>query len=182
MAFNATFDLDGFDDIVKKLDQFPEELAERAVQILNEGAVQTVKLAKQNITQQGAVSTGAARASIRVEKEATIADPETIVTAGGRDTTEGGFDYVLAIEFGTRPHFPPVKALTGQVEPLDRWVQLNATIGSDEDYESVAFLIARRISEVGIRARPFLGPAAREVRTFVQRALRDTLEDAINDL
>ena len=48
---------------------------------------------------------------------------------------------------GTRPHFPPPRA-------LERWVRLKLGVPQDE-VRSVAFLIARKISQTGTEANPF---------------------------
>ncbi len=49
--------------------------------------------------------------------------------------------YAVPVELGTKPHFPPVEALRDWVE---------AVLGvSEEESESVAFLVARKISQKG---------------------------------
>lgn len=55
-------------------------------------------------------------------------------------------DYASFVEFGTRPHFPPVEALRD-------WAAKK--LGD----ENAAFLVARSISQKGTPARPYLGPA-----------------------
>lgn len=59
---------------------------------------------------------------------------------------EANMNYASFIEFGTRPHFPPVDALRD-------WA---AKFLGDE---RLAFLVARAISRRGTLAHPFLGPA-----------------------
>jgi HK97 gp10 family phage protein len=54
--------------------------------------------------------------------------------------------YAPYVEFGTRPHFPPLDAIR-------QWCQLKGIP------ESAAFPIARKISEVGTSEAPFLAPA-----------------------
>lgn len=54
--------------------------------------------------------------------------------------------YAPYVEFGTRPHFPPL-------EPIREWCRSRGIP------ESAAFPIARKISEVGTPERPFLYPA-----------------------
>jgi hypothetical protein len=58
----------------------------------------------------------------------------------------GSFDikYAPFVEFGTRPHWPPVDAIAKSMK-VDR---------------STAFLIARAISRYGTRPHPYLIPAA----------------------
>ena len=48
---------------------------------------------------------------------------------------------------GSRPHFPPPRA-------LERWVRLKLGVPQDE-VKGVAFLVARKISQVGTEANPF---------------------------
>lgn len=55
-------------------------------------------------------------------------------------------DYAAYVEFGSRPHWPPVDALKG-------WAQKK--LGD----ESLAFVVARGIAQNGTPAKPFLGPA-----------------------
>lgn len=55
--------------------------------------------------------------------------------------------YAADVEFGTRPHWPPISALQG-------WAQRHGI---------PAFLVARAISRRGTKARPFLMPAYREL-------------------
>jgi len=54
--------------------------------------------------------------------------------------------YAAAVEFGARPHFPPVDALKD-------WAAKK--LGD----ENLAFVVARKISEKGTPPQPFLGPA-----------------------
>ncbi len=59
---------------------------------------------------------------------------------------EANVDYASFLEFGTRPHFPPVDALRD-------WC---AKFLGDE---RLAFVVARAISRRGTLAHPFMGPA-----------------------
>jgi HK97 gp10 family phage protein len=60
--------------------------------------------------------------------------------------------YAPYVEFGTRPHFPPVSALYD-------WVRRILKV---KNVEEVAFLIARKMSKLGTRPHPFLYPAVKK--------------------
>lgn len=59
--------------------------------------------------------------------------------------------YATYIEFGTRPHFPPVK-------PLQEWAKRVLRL-SDAEAKSAGWAIAKKISERGTEPQPFLRPA-----------------------
>lgn len=63
-------------------------------------------------------------------------------------------DYWKYIEYGTRPHFPPIQAIR-------KWIDVKPILprpmkGKLPTRDQLAFLIARKISKVGTRPKPFL--------------------------
>lgn len=66
-------------------------------------------------------------------------------------------DYWKYIENGTKPHFPPVDA-------IKKWISVKPILprplksGKLPTSNQLAFLIARKISRVGTKAKPFLKP------------------------
>jgi hypothetical protein len=70
--------------------------------------------------------------------------------------------YGVAVARGTRPHFPPPGA-------LERWVRLKLGIGDPQEASGVAFLIARKISQVGTEANAFHIRGRNNARAEVQR-------------
>lgn len=63
-------------------------------------------------------------------------------------------DYWKYIEYGTRPHFPPIQAIR-------KWIDVKPVLprpmkGKLPTKDQLAFLIARKISIVGTRPKPFL--------------------------
>lgn len=63
-------------------------------------------------------------------------------------------DYWKYIEYGTRPHFPPIQAIR-------KWIDVKPVLprpmkGKLPTRDQLAFLIARKISRVGTRPKPFL--------------------------
>jgi hypothetical protein len=66
--------------------------------------------------------------------------------------------YAAAVEFGSRPHFPPVDALKD-------WAAKK--LGD----EGLAFVVARSISQKGTRPQPFLGPALLKNQSTFRREI-----------
>ena len=64
-------------------------------------------------------------------------------------------DYWKYIEYGTRPHFPPINA-------IKQWIKVKPILprplsnGKLPTTNQLAFLIGRKISKVGTKPRPFL--------------------------
>lgn len=63
-------------------------------------------------------------------------------------------DYWKYVEYGTRPHFPPIQAIR-------KWIDVKPVLprpmkGKLPTPDQLAFLIARKISRVGTRPKPFL--------------------------
>lgn len=63
-------------------------------------------------------------------------------------------DYWKYVEYGTRPHFPPIQAIR-------KWIDVKPILprpmkGKLPTKDQLAFLIARKISKVGTRPKPFL--------------------------
>lgn len=71
--------------------------------------------------------------------------------------------YGEALEFGSRPHFPPVA-------PIQHWVERVLGI-SDKEAKSVAFLIARAISKRGTKARGMFGKSMEKRKAAIIRIL-----------
>lgn len=67
------------------------------------------------------------------------------------------------IEYGTRPHFPPIT-------PLVAWAKRKWHL-SDKDATGSAFGIARKIAQRGTPARPFFRMATNDVYQFFQKQL-----------
>jgi len=161
-------DIDGVSTTLNSLSDLPREIREQVVTKLNETAELTRTQAIQNITDEGAIGTsGMLRASVQVRTRADATDLRAVVKAGG--SAEGGtVDYATFVEFGTKPHFPPVEAVTGEVEALDRWVDLKLNA---DDTESAAFQVAKKIAKVGTDPQPFMRPAAQEARDIFTKRM-----------
>ncbi|QOR55526.1 MAG: hypothetical protein UMS36scaffold28_16 [Phage 59_13] len=86
--------------------------------------------------------------------------PGEIVVTDANITAEviAHANYASFVEFGTRPHFPPVDALRD-------WA---ARVLGDE---RLAFVVARAIARRGTYAKPFLGPALTANTATYKRAI-----------
>jgi len=183
MGVSVDISSEGGDEIREALRSFPDEAKGQAAKLINEVADKAEKIATRNLTNKGAIGiSGALRASVAVRKYASADDLSAVIGSGGSETEEDGFDYSLAVEFGTRPHFPPVEAVTGKTEPLDRWVEVKAPATPDEGQtqeeanRQKAFLIARKISRVGQKERPYMRPARNQARALLRRTLPKLLK------
>jgi HK97 gp10 family phage protein len=152
--------IQGIDETLANLGNVPDEVRGEVKDGLNRALEWGATFATQTYKTNGTNETDTLLSSSDIRDHASKRDLSGRLGAGGRGEW-GDAEYAGVVEFGSKPHFPPVEALTGEVEPLDRWVERThkVTVGADETRESVAFLIAREIDERGNRAQPFMRPA-----------------------
>jgi hypothetical protein len=111
-------------------------LAEAAPQALAQEVTKSTLAIHAKAREGAAVDTGILRAGIEF----------VVINQGATGEVRVQGEYGPYIEFGTRPHFPPVA-------PLEEWARRHGLP------PGTGFLIARKISRVGTPARPFLFPA-----------------------
>lgn len=80
-----------------------------------------------------------------------------------------GYQYGLAVEFGTRPHYMPVKN-----NPM---FQLWATRRGLNPY-----MVARSIARKGTKAKPFFQPAIESSKDFIEKEFDKALTNLIKEL
>ena len=102
---------------------------------------------------KAAVDTGRMRNAIRT------------VVEGFRAIVGVFVHYAPHVEFGTRPHWPPIQA-------VERWARRHGFPA-----RGGAFMVARAIARRGTRAQPFMRPAIRESQGDIYRFLRDAARD-----
>lgn len=84
-------------------------------------------------------------------------------------------EYWKYIEYGTRPHWPPIEAIR-------RWVEIKPVIprpdsrGRIPTPKQLAYLIARKISRVGTQGKPDLATAEEQANARFMARLKDALE------
>lgn len=89
-------------------------------------------------------------------------------------------DYWKYIEYGTRPHFPPIQAIR-------KWIDVKPVLprpmkGKLPTRDQLAFLIARKISRVGTRPKPFLNKTISDFNLIdkVYNLLLNQIQQQIN--
>lgn len=89
-------------------------------------------------------------------------------------------DYWKYIEYGTRPHFPPIQAIR-------KWIDVKPVLprpmkGKLPTKDQLAFLIARKISRVGTRPKPFLNKTISDFNLIdkVYNLLLNQIQQQIN--
>ena len=160
MAGVYKIDLRGMDQITRNINNVRRLMPEALAEANEETADEIAKFARRNVRDIDAVATGDLSKSIEV-----TSSPGGLVFAVGSK-----MKYAPYVEFGTRPHFPPLDAIR-------EWCRVR---GIDE---GAAYPIARAIAERGLPERPFLAPAlflgmrshVNRVRRIVDRRLRKLL-------
>jgi hypothetical protein len=79
--------------------------------------------------------------------------------------------YATFVEFGTRPHHLPVKAIN---EDLTRWCRLVLNL-SEKEANAAAWAIAKKIAQYGTEAQPYLRPAADEGKAKAEGIIRNAM-------
>lgn len=82
--------------------------------------------------------------------------------------------YAVAVEMGTKPHFPPV-------EPIRDWVEARLGV-AEKDSRNVAYLIARKISRVGTQGAHMFGNAIERLTPDIERTVKAALGRVLNRL
>lgn len=92
-------------------------------------------------------------------------------------------DYWKFIEYGTRPHFPPLSA-------IKKWISVKPVLprplpsGKLPTANQLSYLIARKISKVGTKAHPFLKPTINDFDLIgkVYNEVTDLINKQLKDL
>ncbi len=148
---------------IKGMEQVIRNLSKIEKNIVNEivAGAQAVQ-AKCVIDARGYVPTGVTGTLSQSIQPGSITVTDDNVEA----IVEANADYASFVEFGTRPHFPPVDALRD-------WC---AKFLGDE---RLAFVVARAISRRGTLAHPFMGPALLENMPVFHSAIMAAVQRGI---
>jgi len=113
-------------------------------QVLNELCEYTFARSQENLLSFGASDTGfllkSGRRDISGKKKFIIYDAP----------------YAADVEYGTRPHFPPVEA-------IQAWVKRKLHVKDEKKSKEIAFSICQAISVHGTKARPYIRNALNEL-------------------
>lgn len=137
-------------EIMRWISRFGTAKHKKVVKTILKYALDIQTGAKQKLKEEKAIDTGILRNSIIVELT-----PDGLQAEIGTPLNYGPY-----IEFGTRPHFPPIDA-------LEHWAKAHGI---------PAFLVARAISKRGLPARPYLYPAYDAIIAFFEQALAADFE------
>ena len=132
---------------------YDKQIFNKIADVVNAAGLDAVKYAvqrgiteaRENLTNDGSISDGNLRRSITGQA---FMDREGV----SMGIIGSALKYAPYVEYGTRPHFPPVSALYD-------WVRKKLGISGEKLIKSISFLIARKISKVGTYASPYLTPA-----------------------
>jgi len=86
--------------------------------------------------------------------------------------SEDGFMYGVAVRQGTRPHFPPPRALVP-------WVMRKLGISGEKQALSVAYAIAVKISRVGTKANPYHERVMQQQRPILVQTMVRVIDDMV---
>jgi len=145
----AELKIKGLDKLIKKFDSLSNITVKKQ---LERTMLRTTEMVKYRARELVPVDTGALRRSIRNIVQAS--DKEIIGRIGPTEP------YGASVEFGTKPHFPPVRA-------LERWAKKRGLN---------PYVVARSIAKKGTIAHPYLIPAFKELRRRIIEEFKRTID------
>jgi len=173
--------IEGVDELLNDL-QRAGKLNERTWKPLHQAMQESVNQieaqAKQNVTGNNSIASGELRKGITNEVQYQPHALVGIVSAHAEGSNN--YNYAPAVEYGTRPHWPPIA-------PLVEWAKLKHLAGvysvktrrrlgsksrkATENY-SLAYAVQRKIARHGTKPRPFMEPAFNSKKAEVVRLFR----------
>ena len=111
-----------------------------------------------------------------------LASLQTTVVANGNELTVWltSEDYLQYINNGTEPHFPPRA-------PIEKWIEDKGIEpypdknGKLPTVQGLAFLICRKISQVGTEADPVVDDTVREVNEIYMSRIEEAIIQDLDD-
>lgn len=150
----VTISIQGENEVLKELNNITEKNIQKLNDDIKNAVIYCMGEAKRNVSRpypQGAVDTGQLMNSITMEER--IGENQISYLVGTN------VNYAPYVEYGTRPHFPPVQALMEWVTRHTRAAKGNEPLFGKSDTRKIAYAIAFTISKRGTAPRPFLRPA-----------------------
>jgi len=135
MAYTVTLP-----QFARKIRGLGNDLERATIRGLRSAAMRLESFIIEEIDAAGAVATSELKASVDTE-------PTELGAITGADAPHAPF-----IEFGTRPHMPPI-------QPIEDWVRIKGLASDDEEVEEIAMDIAWTIYKYGTEPRFFLKKA-----------------------
>lgn len=146
----------GLTEATSKFSGLSGAINQAVAKAMNKAGETIANYAANKVRENESVDTEKLAKSIAVTQKATELSLETVIAPK--------VGYGVYVEKGTRPHFPPIAAITP-------WAKRKGIS---------PFLVARSIARKGTKAKPFMAPAAQEapkmVATEVEGAIKNVLE------
>lgn len=149
----AAVDIKGLKELHAKMEQVITDFHGRP---MLEAMRDSTLIVTRAATQLAPVDTGRLRASITPDVQV---QGDIVLGIVGSNVT-----YAPYIEYGTRPHFPPVGA-------LEVWASRHGM---------EAYVVARAISRRGTKAQAFLMPAFEKSQSYIERRIGQAVEGIIS--
>lgn len=141
----TSIELEGFKELEEALRRANQAVESESRRFLKSWSDYAVNQAQKNILNQGAVDTNELIQGIHY-----------VIASDGMSSTikpsEKADKYAAPLEYGSKPHWPPISALEG-------WAQRHGI---------PAFLVARKIAMEGTKPRPFWQPTWEETKAHVE--------------
>lgn len=149
-------EISGLDELVESFrnaDSNINRIGRGFLKSLSDYGVKQVQIQILNI---GAVDTNELIQGIRYELSQTTSGLESVIKP-----SEKADNYAAAIEYGTKPHFPPISALQG-------WADRHGV---------PVWAVATKIAREGTEARPYWQPAYEDLDKHINGELQGFVEE-----
>ncbi len=165
------------------------DLSEKVYFPLHDAMAQASKMLedqiKQNLTDNDSVVTGDLRGSVS-SSEVQISENAIFVEVGvGR-----GLSYARAVEYGTRPHTPPL-SVTEPGQPLYEFVRVKGIAGKvrtkriiknkKDEIQKAARAIWAHIRRSGTKAHPYVRPAFEQTKDRIKALFEEAVEKILTN-
>lgn len=147
--------IEGLDELTKSLEAAPGIVSQELVDAMDQSTRYVKGQIRDEIRSNRITNTGNLARSVAIEP-----------VKPNRGRVYVSEMYGAAVEFGSRPHFPPVA-------PLERWAQTK--LGKS----GIGFLIARKIARVGTKANPFVAPAFKNSIEYINQRFQSAIKEVV---
>lgn len=170
MSIDKGIWLDGEKELFVNMQRVMRSNLEAAREGLQAGAMDIINEAKQNLRNNGSISTGQLRASGKVQTVQN--DPDAVDAGFFSDDTRGGYAYF--VENGRR---------SGKMPPVDYLIQwFRKKFGMDEkEARASGWATARTIARKGTTPHPFFAPAVEKHRKSIEKAIKQAIAKDISN-
>lgn len=150
-----TIRIDGLNDAIAAFKKAGANYEPVMLQAMRNSVMKLKADTRGNIVNKGIQNTGNLTRSVG-EREITAS----------RGVMGVGEKYGAYVEYGTKPHFPPVA-------PIERWAKTKLGVSG------LGFLIARKIGRFGTKAQPYVEPAWTVGVPYVQKQFIEAIDTVV---